>query len=523
MNEALLRAIITIVSGMLAGGLTNTIAIWMLFHPYSPPKFLGLRIRFLQGAVPRNQARLASAIGGAVGNRLLTEDDLTRVLAEPEFREAFDTGLSRFMNEVLEVERGSVREMLGPDVMAEAAPIIDDILDHTTVRIGRHLHSEDFAQSVEERATELAAFVADQPVSDILAPGREAELAGILAGWLETGVSSERFRRAVSEYLRDASERVLRPELTLGDLLPPGAIPTMEHAIAGYIPLVIERLGSLLERPATRLRLEKVTRDLLRRFLQDLRFHQRVVARFIINEETISKVFRTIQSEGADRIAGMFRERDAEEATAKGISDAISDLLDRPVTDVLGEPDEPGVAQTIESLASWFVELVRDPAARGYVTERLEAGLSRISRRTWGELLQEVSPERASEWVVAAARTEAAATIYNEGVRRLAAAALERPIGRPARLLPSGASDSIREAVSEPLWRGIQAQIPAVVKRLDVARRVERKVALFPVKRMEQLVRRVTHRELRTIIILGYVLGGVIGTILLVVDALLQG
>ena len=521
MNEALLRAIITIVSGALAGGLTNTVAIWMLFHPYRPPKFLGARIRFLQGAVPKNQARLAAAIGGAVGNRLLTEEDLTRVLSAPEFREAFDTGLSRFMNEVLEVERGSVRELLGPEAMAEAEPIIDDVLDHTIARIGRHLHSEDFAQSVEERASELATFVADQPVSDILAPGREAKLAAILAGLLETGVSSERFHQTVAEYLRDASERVLKPDLTLRDLLPPGVIPTMEHAIAGYIPLVIQRLGSLLERPATRLRLEKVTRDLLRRFLQDLRFHQRVVARFIINEETITKVFGTIQSEGAERIAGMFREQEAEEATARGISDAISDLLDRPVTDVLGEPGDPGVSQTVETLAAWFVELVRDPAARDYVTERLESGLARVSRRTWGELLQEVSPERASEWVVAAARTEAAATIYNEGVRRLAAAALERPIGRPARLLPTGAADRIRQAASEPLWRGIQAQIPSVVKRLDVARRVEQKVAQFPVARMEELVKRVTHRELRTIIFLGYALGAFIGGILLLVDSLL--
>lgn len=135
MNEALLRAIITIVSGALAGGLTNTVAIWMLFHPYRPPKFLGARIRFLQGAVPKNQARLAAAIGGAVGNRLLTEEDLTHVLSAPEFREAFDTGLSRFMNEVLEVERGSVRELLGPEAMAEAEPIIEDVLDHTIARI----------------------------------------------------------------------------------------------------------------------------------------------------------------------------------------------------------------------------------------------------------------------------------------------------------------------------------------------------------------------------------------------------
>jgi uncharacterized membrane protein YheB (UPF0754 family) len=38
---------------------------------------------------------------------------------------------------------------------------------------------------------------------------------------------------------------------------------------------------------------------------------------------------------------------------------------------------------------------------------------------------------------------------------------------------------------------------------------------------MEELVKRVTHRELRLIVRLGYVLGGVIGGILVLVNALL--
>ncbi len=518
MSEVLLRAIVTIVGGALAGGLTNTVAIWMLFHPYRPPRVLGLRIPFLQGAIPKNQARLAAAIGRAVGNRLLTEDDLTRVLAEPEFRDAFDRGLARFLDDVLEVERGSVRDLLGPEVMAEAAPVIEDVLDHTIARIEKHLHSAEFAEAVEARASELAAFVADQPVSDVLVPGREARVAAAVAGWAEAAVSTDRFRVAVSEYLNDAVEQLLKPDVTLRGLLPAGMVPAVERAIAGYVPLVIRRLGAVLDQPATRLRFERVTRDLLRRFLQDLRFHQRVVARLVLNEETIAKVFRTIQSEGAERIAGLFHEPDAEEATARGISDAIGDLLDRPVTDVFGKPGDAGVDETIETFSSWLVELARDRSARDFLTEKLETGLARVSERTWGELLQEVSPERVSNWVVAAVRTEVAATVYRDGVRRLATAALDRPIGRPARLLPSGAADSIRQAASDPLWRGIQAQIPSVVTRLDVARRVEEKVLEFPVERMEELVRRVTDRELRMIIVLGYALGAFIGTLLVVLN-----
>ena len=52
MSEDLVRALVTIGFGALAGGLTNSVAIWMLFHPYEPPKLFGRwRIQFFQGAV----------------------------------------------------------------------------------------------------------------------------------------------------------------------------------------------------------------------------------------------------------------------------------------------------------------------------------------------------------------------------------------------------------------------------------------------------------------------------------------
>jgi uncharacterized membrane protein YheB (UPF0754 family) len=65
--------------------------------------------------------------------------------------------------------------------------------------------------------------------------------------------------------------------------------------------------------------------------------------------------------------------------------------------------------------------------------------------------------------------------------------------------------------------------VPDVVQRLNVARRVEEKVLEFPTPRMEELVRRVTDRELRLIVKLGYALGAFVGCVLVVVNALLGG
>ncbi|HSG48348.1 MAG TPA: DUF445 family protein, partial [Longimicrobiales bacterium] len=105
MSPELTRALVTIAFGALAGGLTNSVAIWMLFHPYEPPRIWKWRIRFFQGAVPKNQPRLAAAIGRTVGNRLLTEEDLTKTFTDVEFRRAFDQRLGAFLDEVIRRER----------------------------------------------------------------------------------------------------------------------------------------------------------------------------------------------------------------------------------------------------------------------------------------------------------------------------------------------------------------------------------------------------------------------------------
>ena len=55
-------ALITIGVGAISGGLTNAIAVWMLFNPHEERGFGPFRLR---GAIPKNKARLATAIGKA--------------------------------------------------------------------------------------------------------------------------------------------------------------------------------------------------------------------------------------------------------------------------------------------------------------------------------------------------------------------------------------------------------------------------------------------------------------------------
>jgi uncharacterized membrane protein YheB (UPF0754 family) len=522
-TEEILLALVKVGFGALAGGLTNTIAVWMLFHPYEPPKLFGRwSIGFLHGAVPKNQPRLAAAIGRTVGNRLLTPEDLTRTFANVEFRDAFDHRLAAFLDEVLHTERGSLRELIPPAVKDDVDALVIEALERGLDQLETYVAGPSFEEAMQRRASDLVDAISEESIGGILTPARGEALEVAVEEWLQNAVESDDFTDAIADYLERGSAKLLEPGRTFEEILPLGLVGSVEKAISSYLPLAAERLGGLLEDPETRRRFESTIHELLQRFLRDLKFHQRVVARVVMTEETVDKVLDTIEAEGAERLSEILRDPAVQAAIAKGVNQAIVDFLRRPVAEVFGGVDDPTMVEARQTLAGWVVGMARDPATREFLVEKLHDGVEKAGARTWGEVLERVPTERIAEILVTAARSEAARNALDKGGRRMAARIMDRPIGTPSRWLPENGPARLEAAVGDPIWEWLQTQVPAVVERIDVARRVEEKVLHFPTARMEDIVRRVTDRELRLIVRLGYVLGAIIGLGLVAVDALVR-
>lgn len=521
MNDELFRAVLTVVFGALAGGITNTIAIWMLFHPYAPPRLGRWRIRILQGAIPKNQERFARAIGRTVGTQLLTAQDLARTLGDRAFREAFDQRLRNFIDALLNRERGSLRDTLPPPIRTEVETLLHEIAERALDRLTEHLASPEFEAALQRRADDFKRAIADQPVSGLLTPEREAALADAIDSWLTDAVESDGFERTVADYVERATASLLRPGRTFEEVLPLGLVASLERAIGGYLPLALQRLGRLLDDPRARQRFESAIHELLHRFLRDLKFYQRIIAQLIITEDTVNRVLDTIEAEGAEHLSEMLRDPVVQDAMARSVNDAIVDFLRRPVRAVLGAPDDPSVRQAQSALVAWAARLARHPSTRAFLVEKLEAALQRTGTRTWGDLLEKLPPDRLAQWLATAARSERAHAVYRDAATRLVNGILDRPIGVPAHWLPAGASERIEAALAEPLWTWLQNQAPTVVQKIDIAGRVEEKVKGFPMDRLEALIRSVTERELRIIIRLGYLLGAVVGLVLVGIGALL--
>jgi uncharacterized membrane protein YheB (UPF0754 family) len=519
--EELTRALITVFFGAMAGGLTNSIAIWMLFHPYEPPSLGKRPVKMLQGAIPKNQARLAAAIGRTVGTRLLTPEDLGKTFSDEAVREAFDEHLSGFLDTVLNTQRGSLRDLIPVRMHDQTEEIFQEVADFGLARLREYLDSDRFAEALTERADEIVASIADEPVAGILTPARESAISETVEEWLTNAVESDDFSKAIDDYLSRAAHRLLEPTRTFEEVLPLGLVGAVEKGIAAYLPIAISRVGSALEDDEARARFKLFIHELLHRFLGDLKFHQRVVAKLIITESSVDKVLDTIEEEGAERLAEVLQDPTMQDAMAKGINDAIVDFLRRPVASVLGDEEDESVVDARRTITAWVVDIAQDPTSREFLVEKLQGALEGVGARTWGEVLEKLPSDRVAEWLVSGARSEAAETLCREVATRLSSSLPDRPIGTPSNWLPEGSGRKLEEAMSEPVWEWLQTQVPMVIEKIDIAGRVEQKVLDFPPAKMEELVRKVTQKELRIIVRLGYLLGGIIGTALVVLNLIL--
>ncbi|MBO4749278.1 MAG: DUF445 family protein [Lachnospiraceae bacterium] len=72
----ILRIVLPVLIGATIGYFTNFLAIKMLFRPRKEVRIKGIRLPFTPGIIPKNQPRLASAIGSTVGEHLLNMETI---------------------------------------------------------------------------------------------------------------------------------------------------------------------------------------------------------------------------------------------------------------------------------------------------------------------------------------------------------------------------------------------------------------------------------------------------------------
>ncbi len=519
MDWNLVNALVTVAFGAVAGGVTNAVAIWMLFHPYESRGVGRLR---LQGAIPKNKVRLAKTIGRTVGERLLTSEDLAKQLSAPGLREAFDRAVGTFVVSMLETDRGSLREELPEGIITEieqaftalAPSIVDQLVDYTK--------SDGFRETVAGLQKRMTDDFGDRPLSEFLTDERRESIRKRVEEWVGEAVMSTDLQNVIRQWLDKQVGKWETDQTPLMERLPTPLVAAMEKQIANYLPLAIDRIAEVLSDPTSRSNIQESLHRLFEGFVNNLLLHERIVARLVVTERTIARLLDNVERDGVEHVTRLLEEPEMRNQVARSVNDAVVKFLRKPLAEHVSALGPERVAGIKETITENIVDALRDKTTRAFAIGRVDKAIKEgAEARTVGEILSRIPAEEATRWAASAIATPRVQRWITEGSSSALGTLLDRRIGRPSDRLPEGSIGRITTALSPAIWDWIQDQIPKIVAQLDIQTMVEEKVLGFSLDRIEQIVRNTTQRELDLIIKLGYALGGVVGAVAYLVSIVL--
>lgn len=509
-SDTLLQGLVTIGVGAISGGITNAVAIWMLFHPHESRGIGPFR---LQGAIPKNKARLAKSIGKTVGQRLLTPEDIGRRLQEPKVKGAFTDAVGGVLERLLEQERGTLEQELPPDIHSMVQRFVDDLGPKAAERVARWAESEEFGGLLDGFLDRLEADIGEKPLSESLTEERRGMISGSVRRWVSDLAEHDELEATLRSFVADRMEKMAGDNTPLLDRLPPGLVGAVEAAITDYLPMALERLGDLLADPVARSKVEFALREAFDHSIRDLLLHERILAKLVVTDRTIERLVDGFEAEGFDRFAEALTEPGMKAQVTRAVKDAVDNFLRQPLGARLRNLGPSRFEALETTLADWLVRVARDPATRDALARAADRLLSVVERRTWGDVLRVIPRERATSMMRDALRGERGRAAIADVTHQLANRLLARPIGKPARWFGDEGAAQLKRGVVDAAWGWVEGEVPRVVQQLDVQEMVEQKVLGFSTERMEEIVRNVTQRELTLIVQLGYVLGAIVGTV----------
>ncbi len=102
------------------GGVTNHLAIKMLFHPRREWRLFGIRVPFTPGLIPKRKDEIGRSLGKVVGEYLVTAHGLSQMLQKPEMKARLEQALGRIVTDWTGREI-TVRELLAKWLTPEKA------------------------------------------------------------------------------------------------------------------------------------------------------------------------------------------------------------------------------------------------------------------------------------------------------------------------------------------------------------------------------------------------------------------
>ncbi|UTE79016.1 MULTISPECIES: DUF445 family protein [unclassified Rossellomorea] len=181
MLDAFILVLFMVIVGALIGGVTNSLAIKMLFRPYRAYYIGKFKVPFTPGLIPKRRGELAEQLGKMVVDHLITPESLQKKVMNEDFQKDVTLWLSEELQPVFTSDK-TVNEWLdtlqipvSSDRLNEwledwvAGKIKDTKMSYTSMKLEEAL-PERWQEKVSESIPKLVDFIANRAEAYFTSP-----------------------------------------------------------------------------------------------------------------------------------------------------------------------------------------------------------------------------------------------------------------------------------------------------------------------------------------------------------------
>lgn len=511
----LLISIAIVVIATIHGYGAAWLAIWMLFHPYRPVKFLGVTV-WPQGMIPRHRERLAESIGNAVGNELVSQETVFNALFETSFfKHKVEDFVNAYTQDLLATVYPSFIDALPTGARVPILDTISALQYRLADYIAAMLKSEETASAIARFVDRQIDQLLERRIDEALSAQALEESVNFIEAQFQKLVSEEVFESKVREFLSGRLDDLAQSNATLAETFTSETVAFIKERIDQQVPPIVHHLADIATSQNTRKQMGALIKREVDDYYQQLSLIKKIfISRERIHREVDELVNKTLPRRVEEYLRGPAFAQQAEAF----LNSTIDNLLARPLNELIGqiEPEKFELMKT--QVADRILELIQSPELTRSVIAYARDSLENLRTQTLGSVLKRLNPDSAGRLknflsqslLSILARDDTARTInaiLSSQIERL----LVAPIGRLGDHLSEQAVKRASTALVERITAAARERLPAAIAEFNVGGLVRKKVSDYPVEKLEALVLSVAAHHLKTIELFGAVIGFIIG------------
>lgn len=496
--------------GAVIGYITNAIAIKMLFRPLSEKKFLGIRIPFTPGIIPKQRYQLADNIGQMVSEELITEEALKSQFSREGAIERFKTEISS-LTEKLFTSHITIKNK------ENAVSILKLIQDLLSDLLYSFFNSKTFIYAVRDFTSQTTDYLLSLKIQTLM---DKVKWGNFVRTELEELLNS----RTVHDFIVDRVFKYITSAREKGKSLSEFISPNLAHSVSvlfrSFLPGLIDSLFIWLRTDTMHHELEYRGRFLLRDILDKLN----ILQKFLITAGQFDKSIDDRMPEIIDDVLSHFEHILHEEKTKKGIVESLEKGLikwgKKPLSDILTMEDEK-ILLTLNNLYNSVVNALKENNLSDNLVKNIKGWMNSHRKYTLKNIfvkILHIDENRLNDFLSNTilgiiTKRSTIDKILNRIVNFTHNYFLEENSITVSSLfkISSEKKERIDSFLANKTYLFIAGNIPEIIEALNVKTLVVEKINALNVEEVEKLLLQVIAKHLKWINIFGAILGGIIG------------